>query len=126
MAYIEDAFKGNGVIVTQWSHPWLTRQGRPGETVVFPIDEGALNRNGTVYGPYVYNARFVMRFAEWSGIKGVLTTSQLLNIKPDLMVLDDDTGLGAWLNYIQLSHEVKLTPLAKMKGCTLWRMETVQ
>jgi hypothetical protein len=126
MTYIEDAFKGNGVIVTQGSHLWLTRQGRPGEAVVFPIDDGALNKNGTVYGPYVYHARFVMRFAEWSGVKGILTTSQLLNIKPDLMVLDDDSGLGSWLNYIQISHKVKLMPLAKMNGCTLWRMETLQ
>lgn len=40
------------------------------------------------------------------------------------MVLDD--GGGPWLNYVQLRHKLRLTPLAEMKGsvsCTLWWVE---
>ena len=121
--YIEDPFKDHSLIVAMWSHPWLSRLNRPGETIVYPHDEGALNKNGTAYPPYVYDYRFVSRFAKWLGVNAVVTTSQLLNAKADFMVLDD--GTGPWLDYIQLYHKLKLIPLAEMKGsCTLWRVET--
>ena len=33
-AYLEDRFKDDGVIVTLWSHSWLTRINRTGEVIL--------------------------------------------------------------------------------------------
>ena len=106
------------------SHPWLTRQNRPGEVAVFPIDEDAQKKNGTKYPTYVYNRHFVETFAKWLGVNTVMTTSQLLNTKPGFMVLDEDWG--SWFEYIQQTHKVKLTSLAEMEGCTLWWVEVIE
>jgi hypothetical protein len=123
--YIEDPFRDHGLIVALWSHTWLSRLNRPGETIVYPNDEGPRMKNGILYPPYVYDYRLVSRFAKWLGVNAVMTTSQLLDTKPDFMVLDD--GEGPWLKYIQLRHKLKLIPLAEMKGsCTLWRVETLE
>lgn len=122
--YLEDPFKDKGLIVANGSHPWLTRQNRPGEVAVFPIDEDAQKKNGTKYPTYVYNKHFVETFAKWLGVNTVMTTSQLLNTKPGFMVLDE--GWGSWFEYIQQSHKVKLTSLAEMEGCTLWWVEVIE
>ena len=125
MTYLEDPFKDRGTIVALSFPAWLTRLNRPGEVVVFPVDESALKKNGTEYPPYVYDTHFIERFSMWLGIKAVMTSAQLLNAKPGFMVLDD--GDGPWLKYIQLRHKVKLTPLGnEMKDCTLWRMEKLE
>lgn len=123
-AYLEDPFKDDGRIVVLSSHPWLTRLHRRGETVVFPLEEGALRKNGAEYPPYVYDTRFVTRFAKWLGVNAVMTTSRLLDTKPDFLVLDDRSG--PWLEYVQLHYKVKLTSLAEMKGCTLWRVKVLE
>jgi hypothetical protein len=117
-AYLEDPFRDHGFIVALWVNPWLTRLNRPGEAIVYPMDERALRRNV----PFdVFNYRFVSRFAEWSGVNAVMTTSELLDTKRGFMVLDDRRG--SWLEYIKLTHKLKLTPLAETERCTLWKVE---
>ena len=120
-AYLEDPFINHGFIVALWSHPWLTRINRPGEAVVYPIDEGALKKNGLFD---IYNYRFVSRFAKWSGVNAIMTTAELLDGKRPFMVLDDRRG--PWLKYIQQSHKLKLTPLAQLQRCTLWKVEALE
>lgn len=63
-AYLEDRFKDDGVIVTLWSHSWLTRINRTGEVIAYPIEESALKNNGTLYPSYVYNYGFVPLICE--------------------------------------------------------------
>jgi len=111
------------VIVALWSHSWLSRINLSGETIVYPIDKGLLKEDGTAHPPYVYEYRFVSQFAKWLGVDAVMTTSQLLDTKPDFMVIDD--GQGPWLKYTQLRHKLKLIRIAEIKGsCTLWQVET--
>jgi hypothetical protein len=123
--YFEDPFGGDkNLIVANSLDPWLTRQNRPGERVVFPIDESAPKKN-TEFPPYVYERHFAEAFAKWSDVNTVMTTSQILNTKQDFMVLEE-MGWGWWLEYIQQRYRVELTPLTEGEGCTLWRVRVVE
>jgi hypothetical protein len=118
--YFEDSYKDKDLIVANWIEPWLNRQNRPGEMVVFPVDENDPKKNGH----YVWGRHFVETFAKWSDVNTVMTTTQILNTKQNFMVLDDHDGV--WLQYIQSRYKVELTPLTEGKDCTLWLVKVVE
>jgi hypothetical protein len=128
MTYLEDRYRDNELIVTLSPQPWLTRLNRPGERVVHPIDEGSLQKkDGAEYPRYVYSYNFLSRFEEWLGINTAMTSSQLLNWKPGLLVIDDGAGPWLeWLQYIRLHRKVTHTVIEEDPGCTLRRLDVLE
>jgi hypothetical protein len=126
--YLEDRYRNNELIVTLSPQPWLTRLNRPGERVVHPIDEGPLQeKGGAKYPRYVYSYNFLSRFEKWLVINTAMTSSQLLNWKPGLLVIDDGAGPWLeWLEYIRLHRKVTHTVIEEDPSCTLRRLDVLE
>jgi hypothetical protein len=123
--YLEDPFKDGGPVVAVSDHIWLTRLNRLGKEDIFLIDKGNLMNNGPDDRSFAFEDHLVSRFAEWLGVhRQVMPTEKLLSEKQDFMVLDDQNG--PWLKFTRLSHKLKLTQLAEMKGCKLWRVKALK
>ena len=119
--YIEDPFRDGTPILTLWMHSWLTRLDHRGDEKIFPIDQALAKQSDVENQKYNFEFNYAARFAAWEGYPSIIKTEDLLGAKRNFLVLDDDHG--PWLRFVQQTHKLKLTKLAEMKGCRLWRLE---
>jgi uncharacterized membrane protein len=111
--YLEDSFRDTGPLVAISVGPWLTRLNRPRQAI-FLVDDA-------LYQVYAFDVNWVLAFATWADqSQAVTTTEKLLNTNKDFMIIVDRDR--PWFKFIQVSHKLELTELAKSKDCTLGRV----